>query len=423
MKILLVGSGAREHAIAWALSKSPQAPVLFAIPGNAGIGHIAKDSGGRLYPGDVMDKAAVVAAARDCGADLVFVGPDDPLGAGLADETRGAGFPTVGPGIAGARLESSKAFSKEFCLDHGIPVAASRTFAPGQEGDLADYLEEFSGRRVVVKKSGLAAGKGVLETADLAEARAFALGHLKTDQVLVEEFLSGWEISIFALTDGRDWKLLPPASDYKKAREGDTGPNTGGMGSICPNPRVTPELMERINAEIIEPSFAGIKAEGIDYRGILYFGLMITERGPYLIEYNCRFGDPETQVVLPLIESDFVALSWAMASGGIADCELRVAPGAACGVVVAAQGYPGAYRKGLEVEPIEAPKGVMVFHATTSQKGSGPVLTGGGRCFTVVARGADLAEAKKRAYAGLASVRFEGAWHRNDIGDKYLGGK
>ena len=276
-------------------------------------------------------------------------------------------------------------------------------------------------RSVVVKKSGLAAGKGVLETSDRAEALAFGLEILKTDKLLVEDFLTGWEISVFVLSDGKDYVVLPPTADFKKAHEGDQGPNTGGMGAICPVPTVDAALWKRVLAETVDPTMAALNKDGLNYKGVIFLGLMITADGPQILEYNTRFGDPETQVLLPLIDSDFGDLVRAMADGTLADYQLVVSQKVALGVVVAAPGYPGEYPTNLAVTALpEASAGEFrAYHASTAIK-DGTVVTGGGRCFTAVALGESFSDARRRAYQGAAEIQFDGAWYRKDIGEKFL---
>jgi phosphoribosylamine--glycine ligase len=412
MKAMIIGSGAREHAIAWAMARGRSVREILCAPGNAGTAAL-----GENLDIDPSDHGAVVSAAKARKADFVFIGPEQYLAEGLADALEAAGIPAVGPKRLAARLESSKAFSKAFCLRHGIPTARAKEFRPGQQAEFEAFMRKAEGRWVM-KKSGLAAGKGVLQSTDIAELAAFGFEVLKGDSLVAEEFLSGWEVSIFALCDGKDWRLLPPASDYKKALDGDLGPNTGGMGCICPNPRVDAALMRRIELELVRPTFRGLAAEGLMYKGVVYFGVMVTPEGPRLLEYNARFGDPETQVVLPLVESDFGEIAWAMATGSLKDVDIAISGGAAVGVVIAAEGYPGSYEKGLRVDFKAPPPDSLVFHASTRLSG-GATLTGGGRCFTIVGRGADIKEARRGAYAAIGSVSFRGAWHRKDIGESY----
>jgi phosphoribosylamine--glycine ligase len=423
VKLLVLGSGAREHALAWKLAASSRVSRVFVAPGNAGTGR----SGVTLPGVDPMDGEAVAAACREHAVDCVFVGPEAPLAAGIVDSLASRGVRAIGPGRDAARLESSKAFSKAFLLRNSIPTAEAAEFSDPVRFE--SYIRTRPGRRMVVKKSGLAAGKGVLESADAAEMTAFGREILAADCLLVEEFLEGWEVSLFGLSDGKTHVVLPPCTDFKKARDGDTGPNTGGMGSICPVPWVDAPLMESIRAQVVEPTYAALAREGLDYAGVLYFGLMITRQGPKVLEFNVRFGDPETQVLLPALGFDLGALVEAMAGGTLVDFADRTpdpsrAARAAVGVVVAGSGYPQSSQKGAAVQPIAdpLPGDALVFHASTVRGADGVVRTGGGRCFTVVGTGPDLASASRHAYAAVDSVRFDGAWHRGDIGRRFIEG-
>jgi len=341
------------------------------------------------------------------------------------DGLAAAGIPAIGPTRSSARLESSKAFSKAFLLRSRVPTAEAAEFS--DRAAFEAYVRARPGQRLVVKKSGLAAGKGVLESSSATEMIGFGRSILDSDSLLVEEFLEGWEVSIFGLSDGKSHIVLPPCTDFKKARDGDTGPNTGGMGSICPVPWVDASLMARIRTQIVEPTYAALAQEGLEYAGVLYFGLMITAAGPKVLEFNVRFGDPETQVLLPVLGLDLGELVEAMAGGTLA----RLAgPGswqpaaAALGIVVASRGYPESSERGVAVQPIPPlPEDrALVFHASTTAGSDGQVLTGGGRCFTVVGRGPDLLSASEAAYAAVDAVRFDGAWHRGDIGRKFIDG-
>ncbi len=418
MNVLVLGSGAREHALAWKLRASARVTGVFAGPGNAGTADVAEN-----LPGvDAMRADTVAAACRERRIDCVFVGPEAPLAAGVADALRAEGIATIGPGRMAARLESSKAFSKAFLVRNGIPTADAETFRDARAA-LA-YLDGRRGRRLVVKKSGLAAGKGVLVSADPGELAAFTAAAIRDDEVLVEECLEGWEVSVFGLSDGADHLVLPPCTDFKRAHDGDEGPNTGGMGSICPVPPADAAFMTRVRAAVVDPVYAALDREGLAYPGVLYFGLMVTPEGPKVLEFNVRFGDPETQVLLPVLDADLGELCEAMATGSLgrftADAVARPR-GAALGVVVACRGYPERSEKGVPVDSITPPPPgeALVFHASTGRGPSGRVVTGGGRCFTVVGLGADLAEASRRAYAAVDVVKFDGAWHRGDIGARF----
>ena len=415
MRVLVLGSGAREHTIAWMFSRSNRISGLYTAPGNAGTENIC-DNVETLDPTNSQD---VIRFAGEHRIDLVFVGPEAPLEAGVVDALDQAGITAIGPHRKAAQLETSKAFSKEFMHRHSIPTAEAQKF------DSVEAFESYvAGRsgKMVIKKSGLAAGKGVLESDDPQRIREFGREILESDSLLVEEFLSGWEVSIFALSDGANYRILPACADFKKANEDDQGDNTGGMGAICPVPLVTDELATEIEATIIKPTFDGMRDEGLMYRGVLFFGLMMTPDGPKLLEYNVRFGDPESQVLLPLIRSDFVNLCEAITDGDIDTFPLRTSPDYSVGVVVAAHGYPGKYRKGIEVKslPQDARGNLHVFHASTDRDENEKVRTGGGRCFTVVGIGPTILSANQRAYAAVSGVNFHGAWFRNDIGQKFV---
>lgn len=412
MRIMVVGSGAREHAFAHAFGKARH--EVSCLPGNVGTEPIARN-----VAADPDDPAAVVAACRELEPDLVVIGPETPLAAGLVDALRAAGFLAFGPHRAAAALESSKAFARSFSERWGVPCAATARFS--EAAAFRRFLSERRGDRLVLKKSGLAAGKGVLESDDPAELAAFGQAVLESDELLVEEYLIGRECSVFAVSDGKGYALLPACADHKKAGAGDTGPNTGGMGAICPVPYADAAAMARVEREIVEPTFRGMASEGLSYRGVLFFGVMMTSRGPRLLEYNVRFGDPETQSLLPLLEGDAAELLRAAALGRLPSIPPAFSSGCACGVVVAAPGYPGAYPKGIPIdlsatEPLSADGKSLLFHASTSRGPDGSARTGGGRCFTAVGLGASWPEARDRAYAMAAAVRFDGAWYRSDIG-------
>lgn len=415
MKVLVLGSGAREHTLAWKFAQSNRISGLFIAPGNAGT----EDHGVNLPNLDPNNSEAVLKACKDRSIDLVFVGPEEPLANGIVDALTEASIKAIGPGKNAAQLESSKAFSKSFMQRHGIPTAGAKEF------ESVSSFEKHVGRRkgrVVIKKSGLAAGKGVLESEDKSELLAFGKEILESDKVLVEEYLEGWEISAFALSDGNGYALLPYCADFKKAGENDSGANTGGMGSICPVPSVTEALKEKIKKTIIEPTFVGLRKDGLFYKGVVYFGLMITKNGPKLLEYNVRFGDPETQVLIPLIESDFVNLCEAIIEGTIDKFPLRISTNSALGVVVASNGYPGKYKTGIPIESLPNSKEAkqLVFQASTKRDPKGQVTTGGGRCITVVGIGQNALKANQRAYKAVTDVVFDGAWWRGDIGKKFF---
>jgi len=412
VNILVIGSGAREHALARRLVA--EGNRVLCAPGNAGTAAIAEN-----LSLDPDDPAAVLDACGEARPDLVVIGPEDPLAAGLADRLRRSGYPVFGPGAAAARLESSKDFARAFAERHGIPRARTEVLRTG--GDLRSYIERTGGKRVL-KKSGLAAGKGVLESSDPAELYAFGASVLAGDVLLAEEFLTGRELSVFAVCDGTRYAVLPPCADHKKPLPGNLGPNTGGMGALCPVPFASPGLLARIGSEVVEPTFRGLSEEGLAYPGVLFFGIMATAEGPKLLEYNVRFGDPETQSLVAVMAGDLGVLLASAASGrldpGAAEAASRVPDSWACGFVAAAPGYPGSYPKGIPVKalPADVSGRNILFHASTSRDGSGRLVTGGGRCFTAVGLGTDLAEARENGLAAVRSIRFEGAWFREDIG-------
>lgn len=424
MNVLVVGSGAREHALAWALRRSPSVRMLLAAPGNPGMASLAE-----CVPVKAGDLDGLLALALERKVDLTVVGPEQPLAAGIADRFAEAGLAVFGPTRAAAELEWSKAFAKEFMLRHGIPTAGSRTFRLG-ERDAAEAHLAACPLPVVLKADGLAAGKGVLICQTRADAAA-ALSALMDrkefgeagERVVVEEFMEGEEASLFAITDGERYVCLAGAQDHKRASDGDRGKNTGGMGAYAPAPVLTPEVLATVRTRIVEPTIRGMAAEGRPYRGCLYVGLMMTASGPNVVEYNCRFGDPETQVVVPLYTGDFFDLLWNAARGSL-DPSSVPPPGrgtAVC-VVLASGGYPDAYRTGFPIgglDVLEGMPGVVAFHAGTADDG-GRVVTAGGRVLgiTAVDDGGDLAEAIARAYGAVQAVGFEGMHFRTDIGRK-----
>jgi len=415
LKVLIVGSGAREHALAWKFSTSKRISALYIAPGNAGTDELGEN----LSDVDPANPEAITRAALSRKVTHVVIGPEVPLAAGVADSLKNAGIAVIGPEKIPAQLEASKQFSKNFMLRNKVPTAACIEIS-----DPKQLSREIAARngKVVLKKSGLAAGKGVLESDDTEELQKFGEEVLKDDSLIMEEFLTGFEVSIFALLDGKNYLLLPPCADFKKAGIDDSGPNTGGMGAICPVPTVSNGLLSQIEEEVVKPTIKGLVKENLMYTGVLYFGLMITEAGPKLLEYNVRFGDPEAQVLLPLIDSDIGNLIDAMALGKLEDFPLRISEKSALGVVVASGGYPGAYQKGIAVEnlPKDNGKDCVLFHASTTLGPEGEVLTGGGRCFTVVGLGSSPLNARAKAYSVVTEVQFKGAWFRPDIGNKFF---
>ncbi len=402
MRVLLIGSGAREHALAAALAADPAVTALDAAPGNPGIGRLA-----RLHPVDVGDPDAIAGLAVEVSADLVIVGPEVPLVAGAADAVRAKGLACFGPSRAAARIEGSKDFAKAVMAAAGVPTAASVTCDSADE--VAAALDRF-GPPYVVKDDGLAAGKGVVVTED----RAAALAHAAAcDRVVVEEYLAGPEVSLFVVTDGTTAVPLMPAQDFKRVGDGDTGPNTGGMGAYAPLPWAPPGLVDDVLARVVEPTLAELRRQGTPFAGLLYVGLALTERGPQVIEFNCRFGDPETQVVLALLESPLGELLHAAATGGLAAVPpLRWRDGAAVTVVVASAGYPGTPRTG---DPIEGADRPGVLHAGTRLTGDGTLVSAGGRVLSCTATGRSLAAAREAAYELVAGVTLAGSQHRTDI--------
>jgi len=421
MNILLVGSGGREHALAWKIAQSPLLTRLVAAPGNPGLAKLCE-----IRSVAATDVDGLVALAQEIAADLVVVGPESALERGLADRLAALSIPCFGPSALAARLETSKAFTKDFCARHGLPTAAYGVF---DDADKAGAFLETLPAPYVIKADGLAAGKGVVIAADLAEAKAAVRDMLggrfgaAGAQVVVEAFMQGEEASLFALTDGRTAKLFGAAQDHKRAFDGDQGPNTGGMGTYSPAPVLTPQLAEQARQEMIEPAVRAMAAEGYPYVGVLYAGLMLTPDGPKLVEFNARFGDPECQVLMLRLESDLVPYLLACATGVLADLpDPQWSDGAAVCVVLAAEGYPDAPRSGSVIEGAEAGFGpdVTVFHAGTARGADGSLVAAGGRVLNVCARGGNLRIARDRAYAAVDQIRWPGGFHRRDIGWRAL---
>ena len=422
MRILVLGGGGREHAIVTSLVASPRVGRVVVAPGNGGTASIAEN-----IALAIEDPAAVAAYAGREDVDLVVIGPEAPLVAGVADAVREAGIPVFGPGASGARIEGSKAFAKALMERHAIPTAAARAFTDREEA-LA-YLRE-AGTPVVVKADGLAAGKGVTVAASAAEAEAAVeecfsgrFGEAGAT-VLVEEYLEGPEVSLLAFVDGQNVLPMAPAQDHKRAFEGDTGPNTGGMGVYSPVPIVEANEYSRM-VEILEMTARGLKSEGIDYRGVLYGGFILTADGPKVLEFNARFGDPETQVILPRLQTDLAEVLLATANAQLGEAQLSWSPKWAVSVVLASGGYPGDYDTGKAIfgidEALEIP-GVTIYHAGTKLDG-GVFFTSGGRVLNVTALGEDFAIARTRAYEAVARIEFEGMFYRSDIGEKALKGR
>ncbi|MER9960995.1 phosphoribosylamine--glycine ligase [Mesorhizobium sp. M0045] len=415
MRVLLIGSGGREHALAWKMAASPLLTKLYAVPGNPGIGSEAE-----LVRLDIADHTAVARFCRENEIDLVVVGPEGPLVAGIADDLRAEGIRVFGPSKAAARLEGSKGFTKELCAKYGIPTAAY-----GRFGDLASaraYVEK-TGAPIVIKADGLAAGKGVTVAMTLDEARTAldacfdgSFGQAGTE-VVVEEFLVGEEASFFCLCDGTTALPFGTAQDHKRLSDGDTGPNTGGMGAYSPAPVMTPEMIDRTMREIVEPTMRGMAETGAPFSGVLFAGLMITDKGPKLIEYNTRFGDPECQVLMMRLKNDLLVLLNAAADGQLAHTSVRWRDDAALTVVMAARGYPGTPEKGSVIRGVEAAagEGVEIFHAGTAING-GALVANGGRVLNITATGRTVGEAQKKAYAALDRIDWPQGFCRRDIG-------
>ncbi|MFI0987975.1 phosphoribosylamine--glycine ligase [Streptomyces exfoliatus] len=412
MKVLVIGGGAREHALCRSLSLDPDVTALHCAPGNAGIAEVAE-----LHPVDQLDGDAVARLATELGAGLVVVGPEAPLVAGVADAVRAAGIPVFGPSGEAAQLEGSKAFAKDVMAGAGVPTARSYVCTTPEEIDEA--LDAF-GAPYVVKDDGLAAGKGVVVTDDLAQARAHALS---CDRVVIEEYLDGPEVSLFAITDGTTVLPLRPAQDFKRALDGDEGPNTGGMGAYSPLPWADPKLVDEVLATVLQPTVDELRRRGTPFSGLLYAGLAITSRGVRVIEFNARFGDPETQVVLARLKTPLAGVLLNSANGTLEDqAPLSWSDEAAVTVVIASHNYPDTPRTGDPIEGLDevaekdAPH-AYVLHAGTRRDGDA-IVSAGGRVLSVTATGTDLEQARERAYAAVGRIRLDGSQHRTDIARK-----
>lgn len=415
MQVLVIGSGGREHALAWKAAQSASVEKVYCVPGNPGIAQIAE-----CVPMDIADNDALVAFALENKIDLTIVGPEVPLANGVVDAFRAKGLAIFGPTQAAAQIEGSKSFAKDLMKKYGIPTAAFEVFTEAEAAKA--YIVE-QGAPIVIKADGLAAGKGVVVAMTLDEALE-AVDMMMCDQafgsagcqVVVEEFLTGEEASILTFCDGTTIVPMISSQDHKRAYDNDEGPNTGGMGTYAPAPVVTADVLARVQKEILEPTVAAMKAEGIPYTGCLYAGLMITENGPKVIEFNARFGDPETQVVLPLLDSDMAEIMMACVNGNLADLDIQWKDGAAVCVVMAAGGYPQSYRKGDVISGLDkaAELGATVFHAGTAAK-DGNIVTNGGRVLGVTAIGTDVQKAVDNAYAAVKSIHFDDVHYRNDI--------
>lgn len=425
MNILLLGSGGREHALAWRIKQSTQCSALFIAPGNPGM----QTLGTCLDNIKVNDFEAIAEAVRQHQIDLLVVGPEDPLVGGIVDYFRKTSdlqsLPIVGPDASGARLEGSKDFSKAFMQRYGIPTAAYRSFRQAELAEAIEYLKTLQAP-YVLKADGLAAGKGVIISESLEEAEAELREMLggrfgtASECVVIEQYLSGIECSVFVASDGKDYRILPVAKDYKRIGEGDTGLNTGGMGSVSPVCFADEAFMHKVEEQVVKPTMAGLQAEGIDYRGFIFVGLMAVAGEPYVIEYNCRMGDPETESVMLRIESDFVELLKRMATGTLTDYQLRIDPRTATTVVMVSAGYPGDYPKGYEMTiPTDLSEASILFHAGTRQEGT-KLLTNGGRVITASCYGSNLSDALSNCYRLIEEVAYQGKTYRRDIGQDLL---
>ena len=411
MKIAVIGSGGREHAIAWKLSQSKSVEDVYVIPGNGGT-----ENNIALNPNDFK---AVETFCRDKRIDLIFVGPEDPLANGIVDYFRDKGIKIFGPCKGAAQLEGSKIRAKRFMKKYGVATA---DFWMEEEGDdIEKIIQNYNGD-IVIKYDGLAAGKGVFVCSSVKEAMD-ALNEIKkrygeSASFIVEQKISGQELSIIGFTDGRDIKLLLPSQDHKPAYDGDKGPNTGGMGAYCPVPFCNHTILEDIQKKIVAPTLKGIQAEQLDYKGVIYFGIMMAQTGPMLLEYNVRFGDPETEVILPALKSDLPELVLSCLEGTLSSFEMEFHEGYFVDVVLASGGYPGSYEKNKIIKGLDAlPADALVFHAGT-KKDNGKILTSGGRVLNVVGQGNDLKSAIEKAYANLEKIAFDHMFYRKDIGKK-----
>jgi phosphoribosylamine---glycine ligase len=424
MNILIIGNGGREHAFAWKIKQSPRCSNLYVAPGNAGTSLVAEN-----IPIEVDEFEKLGNFCVDNKIHLVVVGPEVALVKGIRDyfeaNTQLKNILMVGPGKEGAQLEGSKDFSKQFMLRHNIPTARAKTFYPHQLAEAIRYLETCK-PPLVLKADGLAAGKGVIITPDLQEAKETMREMLEekkfgeaSSKVLVEEFLDGIELSVFVLTDGEDYVILPEAKDYKRIGDGDSGPNTGGMGAVSPVIFADREFMKKVEDNVIKPTVAGLKKEGISYRGFIFVGLMNVNGEPYVIEYNARMGDPETEVVLPRIESDLVELLLAAANGELKGKTISIRKDFAVTVVLASGGYPNAFEKGKNITGLSADKSATVFHAGTKAEGKN-ILTHGGRVMTVTGIAPTLSGAINKAYRLAAPIQWDGIYFRKDIGQDLL---
>ena len=415
MDILIISSGGREHTLAWKLAQSKIVDKIYAVPGNPGMSDVAE-----CIPGSVEDNAALVNLAKEKNVGMVVVGPEVPLTNGIVDDMAKVGIPSFGPAKDAAQLEGSKSFSKEIMKKYNIPTAKYEVFT---DADKAKAYIEQEGAPIVIKADGLAAGKGVI-VAETKQQALDAIDEIMCDKafgsagnsVVIEEFMDGEEASVLAFTDGKTIIPMVPSQDHKRAYDGDKGPNTGGMGTYAPAPVITEALMQRVQREILEPTIKAMHAEGKDYKGCLYAGLMITKEGPKVVEFNARFGDPETQVVLPLLDSDLGEIMLACINGTLDQTPIKWLDKAAACVVISAGGYPKKYRKHDEITGLDAAKnaGLLVFHAGTANQ-DGKIVTNGGRVLGIVAVGDDLKTAVDKVYANINLINFKDMYYRKDI--------
>jgi len=423
MKILLLGSGGREHAFSWKLSQSPICSKLFIAPGNAGTSQY-----GENVTIGINDFPSIQKFVLENSIELVVVGPEDPLVNGIYDYFQANDvlktIPVIGPSKLGAQLEGSKAFAKQFMVRHGIPTAAYGEFTIDNLEDGFDFIDEQT-PPIVLKADGLAAGKGVLICAEHGEAKEKLREMIEQNKfgkasakVVIEEFLKGIEFSVFVLTDGANYKILPEAKDYKRIGEGDTGLNTGGMGCISPVPFVDAALMKKVEDRVIIPTIEGLKKDNIVYKGFIYIGFMAVNGEPLVIEYNCRMGDPETEIVLPRIKNDLVELLVAVGNGNLEQEKIEIDHRATATVIVASGGYPEDYEKGKEISGLSNTAESIIFHAGTKQEGE-KILTAGGRVLAVTSFGKDIHEAVAKSNAAIEKINFEGKYSRKDIGFEF----
>ena len=426
MHILLLGGGGREHALAWKISQSKACTALFIAPGNAGTSAFGKN-----LPLETTDFPSIGKACLDNKINIVLVGPEEPLVKGIVDyfinDKSLSHIPVIGPNELAAQLEGSKAFSKQFMMKHGIPTAAYKEFDADHFSEGSEYIKKH-GLPVVLKADGLAAGKGVIICQSHIEAMAEFELMLQQDKfgeagrrIVVEEFLDGIELSVFVLTDGDHYVLLPEAKDYKKIGEGDKGPNTGGMGAVSPVPFADSQFMLKVKERIIDPTIKGLKSDGIEYRGFIFIGLIKVGEEPMVIEYNCRLGDPETEVIIPRLQNDLVELLIAVAEKKLNEKRIEIDPRAAATMVAVSRGYPGSYEKGFVIKGLdEEHEDSLVFHSGTQHDNKGQVLTNGGRVLCVTSYAGSLQDAIRKSMTVLTHIDFDGMYYRRDIGYEFL---